>query len=45
MWMGILFDELFIIFREVSMIEATWLSVPTPNYMAEAIVNGPYPHD
>lgn len=44
-WMEILFDELFSIFREMSFGEDTWVSPPTTNYVYKAIKSGPYPID
>lgn len=43
-WMGILFDEIFSKFREISWREDTWVSEPTPNYITEEIIYGPFPH-
>lgn len=40
MWMVLLFYEHFSIFRKAAMRKANWHSVPTPKYIAKAIVNG-----
>lgn len=42
--MCISFDEVFTIFREMCSREDTWFSIPTPNYISEAIIHGPYQH-
>lgn len=44
-WMVILFKKLFSIFHEAALNEKIWLSLTSPNYIAEVIINMLYPHE
>lgn len=45
MRMGIVFDDIFSICREMSSREDTWVSPPSLNYIAEAINFGSHSHE